>query len=334
MVGPTGFPENVNPLTGLVVDDPSILDRRPVMVKVANYPRDGRPHGGLSYADIVFDYYIGEGMNRFAAVYYGQDTKEVGPVRSGRLIDIHLTNMYQANLVCVYADVNYVWPYLVDSIGYWRIFPEGENSCPALCRKEGIPKWENSVVADTAEITKWGVRRKVEDGTRYNLDGLAFDSHPPVDAESADFISVNYYSRNRAEWRYDPVTGKYLRWIEEIDENDNMTMIPLIDRTNNKQLAFDNVVIMFVEYVEYSSLRHDVYLSDDRDGGKVYIFRDGEAIEGRWRANSRYKPLQFLDASGNPLQFKPGQSWIYLLGIRSSLEQPEAGIWSFSYYLP
>lgn len=32
-VGPVGFPENVNPLTGLVVDDPSILDRRPVLIK-------------------------------------------------------------------------------------------------------------------------------------------------------------------------------------------------------------------------------------------------------------------------------------------------------------
>ena len=41
-VGPFDFPENVNPLTGLVVSDPAILDRRPVLVKVANYPASGR----------------------------------------------------------------------------------------------------------------------------------------------------------------------------------------------------------------------------------------------------------------------------------------------------
>ncbi len=334
VVGPTGFPENVNPLTGLVVDDPAILNRRPVIVKVANYPRDGRPHAGLSYADIVFDYYIGEGMNRFAAIFYGQDAPEVGPVRSGRLIDIQLTNMYQANLVCVYADANYVWPYLVDGIGYFRIFSEGPNTCPALCRDSSISKQENRVVADTAEITNWSIRREVDDGSRYNLDGLAFDSHPPTSGEDAGFISINYYSRNRAEWRYDPATGKYLRWIEEIDEDNNMTMIPLIDRSNDQQLAFDNIVIMYIEYTEYSDLLHDAAISSDTDGGKAYIFRDGEGIEGRWRAFSRYKPLQFLDANGQPIPFKPGQSWIYLLGNRSTLEQPEPGSWAFSFYLP
>ena len=53
--GPVDFPENVNPLTGLVVDDPSILDRRPILVKVANYPISGRPHSGLSFADMVLE---------------------------------------------------------------------------------------------------------------------------------------------------------------------------------------------------------------------------------------------------------------------------------------
>jgi hypothetical protein len=59
------FPENVNPLTGLVVADPSRLERRPIMSKVSNFPRTGRPHAGLSFADMVFEYYIGYGLNRF-----------------------------------------------------------------------------------------------------------------------------------------------------------------------------------------------------------------------------------------------------------------------------
>jgi hypothetical protein len=58
-VGPVDFPENINPLTGMPVEDPSILDRRPVFVKVANYPVSGRPHAGLSAADMVFEYFIG-----------------------------------------------------------------------------------------------------------------------------------------------------------------------------------------------------------------------------------------------------------------------------------
>ena len=95
---PTGFPDNVNPLTGLVVSDPELLNRRPMFIKVANFPRTGRPHAGLSYADLVFEYYIGEGANRFAAVYYGQDCPQVGPMRSGRLVDAQLAPMYRGTL--------------------------------------------------------------------------------------------------------------------------------------------------------------------------------------------------------------------------------------------
>ena len=43
--GPSNFPANVNPLTGLEVSDPGILNRRPMMLKVSNFPREGRPHG-------------------------------------------------------------------------------------------------------------------------------------------------------------------------------------------------------------------------------------------------------------------------------------------------
>ena len=97
------FPADVNPLTGLKVADPSLLERRPVTVKVSNFPREGRPHAGLSSADIVFDYYTGTGGDRFLAIFYGQDAEKVGPIRSGRFIDVQLVPMYQGILAMVSA---------------------------------------------------------------------------------------------------------------------------------------------------------------------------------------------------------------------------------------
>jgi len=118
-VGPTNFPADVDPLTGLTVSDPSILNRRPVMIKVSNYPRNGRPHAGLSSADLVFDYYIGEGGNRFLALFYGQDSTKVGPMRSGRLVDRFLVREYQGILGLIYA---YPPEYakILDELGYSR----------------------------------------------------------------------------------------------------------------------------------------------------------------------------------------------------------------------
>src|SRR4030065_2058356 len=37
--GPTNFPKNVDPLTGLIVSDPKLLERRPVAVKINIAPR-------------------------------------------------------------------------------------------------------------------------------------------------------------------------------------------------------------------------------------------------------------------------------------------------------
>ncbi|MCJ7694648.1 MAG: DUF3048 domain-containing protein, partial [Anaerolineaceae bacterium] len=118
--GPTDFPADVNPLTGLKVADPSLLDRRPVLIKVANFPASGRPHAGLSSADIVFEYYIGEGLNRFMALYYGQDSEQIGPIRSGRLVDPQLTLMYGGVLGFKGADAK-VFSRITTLLGEWAI---------------------------------------------------------------------------------------------------------------------------------------------------------------------------------------------------------------------
>ena len=41
--GPSNFPSDVDPLTGLSVANPALLDRRPMVIKVSNLPRDVRP---------------------------------------------------------------------------------------------------------------------------------------------------------------------------------------------------------------------------------------------------------------------------------------------------
>ena len=69
--GPSNFPADVDPLTGLPVSDPSLLQRRPMLIKVSNLPRNVRPQWGLSLADVVFEYYTEEGSTRFAAIFYG-----------------------------------------------------------------------------------------------------------------------------------------------------------------------------------------------------------------------------------------------------------------------
>jgi hypothetical protein len=93
-----------NPLTGLPVSDPSLLERRPMVIKIANSPDYIRPQSGLTLADVVYEYYIEWGDTRFIAVMYGNDSPMVGPVRSGRYFDEHVARMYHAFLMFKGAD--------------------------------------------------------------------------------------------------------------------------------------------------------------------------------------------------------------------------------------
>ncbi|HUV27389.1 MAG TPA: DUF3048 domain-containing protein, partial [Anaerolineales bacterium] len=92
--GPDNFPNNVNPLTGLFVDNERFLDKRPVAVKINIVPRTStRPPWGLTDADIVFDYYQNNGYTRFHTIFYGQDAELAGPIRSARFPDHFLIRM-------------------------------------------------------------------------------------------------------------------------------------------------------------------------------------------------------------------------------------------------
>jgi len=77
------FPTAVNPLTGLAVWDPSLLDLPAVLVSISNMPVTARPQAGPGFAAWVFELYIGEGATRFMNVFYGEYPRFVPNVLGG-----------------------------------------------------------------------------------------------------------------------------------------------------------------------------------------------------------------------------------------------------------
>ncbi|NLG97857.1 MAG: DUF3048 domain-containing protein [Chloroflexi bacterium] len=325
------FPENVNPLTGLPVEDPSRLERRPVMVKVSNFPRTGRPHAGLSFADMVFEYYIGYGLNRFLAIYYSQDSSQVGPVRSGRLVDAQLGEMYQGLLFYANADPQ-VDEKLLAELGP-RALAERDIPSPPKYRIGEVLD-ETTLFVNTAELTDYVNSRQEVSNTRRDLRGMIFsDIIHPVN-EPAVNLGVQFWTTTRGEWKYDPQTGKYLRWIEEIEGENDIKMIPLVDRLTNEQLAFSNVIILFTTYIEYAPTLHDILLYNNPDGKRAIFFRDGVMTEGTWKTTDNGRPIQFFNSWGLPMHLKPGNTWIVLTGDSSLFSQVEPGTWELRFDLP
>jgi hypothetical protein len=66
------FPPGVNPLTGLAVQNPSLLNIPALLISISHFPATARPQAGLSFAPFVYEFSITEGATRHLAVFHGQ----------------------------------------------------------------------------------------------------------------------------------------------------------------------------------------------------------------------------------------------------------------------
>lgn len=328
-VEPTPVPQNINPLTGLAVDDPEKLNRLPVMIKVSNYPRTGRPHAGLSSADIVFDYYIGEMFNRFLALFYGNDSPQVGPIRSGRLVDAQLANMFRG--VLVYGNADERVDTVLDADLGARAIAYKYAPCPPVCGDDTHSV--TGVFADSAGVTEFA-RSKGVMQEKPGLQFATFTSDPPPGGEVASQVLIQYSEINRGEWQYDAASGKYLRWIEDGNEGEPLTMIPLVDRNNGIQLGFSNLIVLSTFYIEYNRTLHNIDLWNNLGPQSAVYFRDGMKYDGKWITRDHTQPFEFLHKDGSPMPLKPGNTWIVLAGISSQLSNPQGGRFELFFYVP
>lgn len=327
--GPAGFPAAVDPLTGLDAADPALLERRPLAIKVENLPRNHRPQYGLSRADLVYEYYTEEGTTRFIAIFYGQNADTVGPIRSARFFDANIVRGYKAILAFGSADER-VLDRLRSAEFADRLVVEGPNT--PLRRID--PNGYNLLVVDTAALSQYAVSRGIDSG-RQNLEGMFFQMSAPPDGQPAPRVTVRYSAAIYNRWEYDAAAGRYLRFSDV--QNDyaggrDEVYEPLLDRATGQQLAFDNVVVLFVTHEAYSRTPEmwDILLIGS---GRAYAFRDGQGYEVTWQRNAPDAVLSLAYADGAPFPFRPGTTWFEVVGLNTQVQQDAVG-WRFVHQMP
>lgn len=331
------LPTALNPLTGLPPSDPALMDRRPLAIKVANYPRYVRPQSGLTLADNVYEYYIEAGLTRFIAVFYGNNSEWVGPVRSGRYFDENIQRMYHAYLVFKFADPRVethlettpdVAPFLVvPSLG----------SCPPfrLMDSRDIEVYNNSYF----DMTRWqdcvtkndleNDRQAIRNGF-FNENLLASGL---LGTQMLTYYSVDSYSK----WQYDRATRQYLRFQETADIRDDKpeSFQELVDAVTGEQVHASNVVYLLAHHSFSNTFdeEDEVYQIDLTDSGEAYVFRDGIGILARWIRTNDDQPLLLTTLSGAPIYLRPGITFYEVLGAASYVDQ-DAGEWNFHHATP
>ncbi|MCP4359400.1 MAG: DUF3048 domain-containing protein [Chloroflexi bacterium] len=309
LIDPEDFGEDRNPLTGEFVDDPEMLQRRPLAIKISNAPAFYvRPQSGLNDADWVIEHTAEGAVTRFTILVYGQTPPTVGPIRSARLIDIELSAMYDAALIYSGTSVGVANRMLASDIadhlvrsnepGYYRT---GDESKP----------YEHTLYVRPEEV--W---EGLETGGRNTAPDfqtqVAFGSEIPADGKPATYASLDYQS-TFVEWTYDEENGRYWRRADDTD---------IMDANTNEQVSAANVVIISPFHVEDGTICEQI-----ADGvcvalsvqiqlwgsGQGVVLRDGQVFDVNWHRDGRNDMLTFTDMDGNPFPLQLGNTWVQLV---------------------
>ena len=332
--GPIEFPENINPLTGLPVEDPAILNRRPVAVKISNELRDIRPQWGLSQADHVFEYYHEYGESRFHAIFYGNDVSEVGPIRSARFPDEHLIRAYKSVFAFGSADYRVRGLFFNSDFGN-RLATISDIPCPPnttypTCRID--PNQWNHLMTDTSILSQHFTEQGVPNGRQY-LDGLYFNKTAPPDGETGASLNIRFSKSHYQKWEYDPNTARYLRYDDaSTDNGEGETFQQTIDRTNSQPVAADNIVVLLAPHSFYSR-EPEIVLINLIGFGKAYVFRDGQAYYVNWARTNADEIISLTNDDGSRFPLKPGNTWFEIVGQTSPVVEGNPN-WRFQFQTP
>lgn len=296
-------PEGVDPLTGLQVPDKSVLQRRPLLVRVGNDPQI-RPQTGLSGADLVYeDIMDGWWVTRLTGVFLSQDMEAVGPVRSARLVNLQMAPLYDGGLVHSGASDPIRWRLSKSDI---LDLDEFFHRSPYFYKKGA--DWRGRLFVNLRLLREYIKTKKLEKVVP--LRGFVFSptGSPAASGVPATEFVVPFPKNSLVEFKYNAGTGLYERWVQAK---------PHLDLATGKQLAASNVIVQFVPHektdiVEDSQGTTSINITLLGEGPAL-IFRDGVAIQARWRTDLAKQTPLFLDAAGQPVPFKPGQTWIELV---------------------
>lgn len=309
-IGGSFFSPNVNPLTGLRVDDPTVLERRPLAIKISNAPAIVRPQAGLSMADLVFEHYVEGNLTRFTAIFYSQMPAYVGSVRSARLVDLQIPLMTEA--LFAFSGANGPTLLRINNSAFaYRTFDSGTE--PYFFRDTTI-EIPHNLFAVPERI--WQRASDLGINERPDINDLLFlETVPPAAVSAADVVVLDY-GATVAEWRYDFEGNYYQRWTDgEIHR----------DALNGQTIEVSNVVIIWTHHQEDYTVIASEWQGNVNYAfelqiwslGPVTIFRDGVRYDGWWHRWEDEKMLTFWrdETMTEALYLKPGITWFQMVPL-------------------
>ncbi len=246
----------------------------------------------------------------------------VGPIRSGRLTYNQIGGMFP-NSCLVYASAAY-------DIG------EKLDACEIVY---GVDKTTpNSALLKVTRLRELA-QENLNPKQPVNYSGNLFSENVPEGGTPANKIDVYFHLYTQSGWEYDPISQSYLRYTDRADTTGEL--FPAMDRLTQRQMAFENVIVVFADYNRF---RHNQFEVNFELGqtNPAYLFRNGQAFKIYWSTKNRNfekttglrRPLYFVDAQDNLVPLHPGRTWIHLVTPFSSVTNQGNGEWLVNFVQP
>lgn len=283
-------------------------NKRPLAIMIDNHI-NVKEHSGLQDAYLIYEIVVEGGITRFLALFKDQDTKLIGPVRSGRhyYLDYALENnaiyIHYGHSPKTLTDINILKADNIDGMFYGTPFN----------RDKSLNSPHN--VFTNIEKLEAGITKKQYDYHNFNKPLLNYSiKEVNLDENNiANNIKIYYNYDYYVSYQYDELNKKYQR---------SMRGKAHLDKETKKQYTAKNIIIYKVKNFPLSLAdggglnRQNL---DNIGNGEGYYITNGYAVPITWEKSSRKSPTIYKDKQGNLLKVNDGNTFIHLQPINQNL---------------
>lgn len=302
---PTPLTPGVADLTGLKVDA-ALAHRLPIAVLIDDN-RIARPQSGFNGASIVYQAPADGGETRYMFVYQEGESRDVGPVRSGRRYFIQWASEARSAIAHYGGDTISRYDFRT---GDGKVFTDIDalrTTAKPFHRISSRSKPHNAYT-NTAALRKVIPALKGPALMPVDLGRRPFVDELPYDARGVKQTIKVPYRTGVIGYAYDRVRNVYRRSVDGRAQ---------IDPADKKPVTTRNVVVLFMKVTMDTKIEpgYSRPVIANIGYGKALIFREGRLVVGRWRKGSATDLTRIFDASGRELPLVRGRTFFQIVPI-------------------
>jgi hypothetical protein len=258
------------------------------------------PQVGVEDADVVYVEQVEAGLTRLAAVYTSKLPPLIGPIRSARISDLELLAQF-GRVGFAYSGAQSKMRPVIAAANLENL--SAERNPPSIYGKDpNRPGPVDMILKPDLLLERANSNPKIKIDSP-TISVFPFGKAPKGETNTAN-AKVKWPSA-KYELRWDSLAEK---WLIYFNEKPNLA-------ASGEHLFADTAIIQIVSITP--SIYGDKFgeitpFSKTTGTGKAVMLRDGFSYQINWQRDTETELTRWQTIDGEPANFKPGRTWIFL----------------------